>query len=48
MLAGGLRYRFGEKSFLSAQWNKFDVSDKINSISNYKVNQFMLLYQMSF
>lgn len=48
MVAGGLRYRFGEKSFLSAQWNKFDVSDKLIGTSNYKVNQFMLLYQMSF
>jgi len=48
MVAAGLRYRFGEKSFLSAQWNKFDVSDKLIGTSNYKVNQFMLLYQMSF
>jgi hypothetical protein len=48
MQAAGLRYRFSEKSFLSAQWNTFNTQDATLASTSYKVDQFMLLYQMNF
>jgi hypothetical protein len=48
MQAAGLRYRFSEKSFLSGQWNTFDTQDATLASTSYKVDQFMLLYQMNF
>ncbi len=48
MFAGGLRYRFSEKSFLSAQMSKFDRNDYTEGSTSYSINQIMLLYQMTF
>ena len=48
MVAGGLRYRFSDKSFLSAQWSKFDMNDYTQRTTSYSINQIMLLYQMTF
>jgi hypothetical protein len=46
--AFGLRYRFSEKSFLSAQYNKFTSENEILTLPNYSVSQFMLMFQMKF
>ncbi|MEN9348850.1 MAG: hypothetical protein RLZZ77_2361 [Bacteroidota bacterium] len=48
MKAIGLRYRFGEKSHLSAQLNKYDVIDNTDSSVDYHINQLMLLYTLKF
>lgn len=48
MLAYGARYRFSERSFLSAQVNRFQVKNALSTLSNYSINQFMLLFQMKF
>jgi hypothetical protein len=46
--AGGLRYRFGERAFLSAQVNLFDIQEQKQETNNYKVRQLMILYQINF
>jgi hypothetical protein len=46
--AGGLRYRFGERAFLSAQVNLFDIQDQKQAANDYKVRQLMILYQINF
>lgn len=48
MRAAGLRYRFSEKSFLSVQWNNFDVQDASLAQTNLVLDQFMLLYNIKF
>jgi hypothetical protein len=48
MKAAGLRYRFSEKSFLSAQVNMFDFDDADVNTAHYAVRQFMMLYQINF
>jgi hypothetical protein len=48
MSAFGLRYRFSEKSYLSAQYNTFTSENEILTLPNYTVNQFMLMFQMKF
>ncbi len=48
MNAFGLRYRFSENAFISAQMNKFMDVDVYSLLPSYSVNQFMLLFQMKF
>lgn len=48
MSALGLRYRFSDKAFLSAQLNQFHFDDEATNTSHYQVQQFMLLYQINF
>lgn len=44
----GLRYRFTEKIFLSGQASNLKVKDNTGEIPSYRIQQFMLLFQMSF
>ena len=46
--AYGARYRFSDKTFVSAQMNRFRFEDKTNALPNYRINQFMLLFQLKF
>lgn len=48
MKAIGLRYRFGEKSHLSAQLNKYDIIDNTENTVDYHVKQIMVLYTLKF
>jgi hypothetical protein len=48
MSSAGIRYRFSDKSDLSLNYGVFSNSDKLNLNQNYRINQFMLLYQMNF
>ena len=44
----GARYRFSEKTFLSAQLNQFQSKNALSSLPDYSIKQFMLLFQMKF
>ena len=44
----GARYRFSEKTFLSAQLNQFHSKNATSSLPDYSIKQFMLLFQMKF
>jgi hypothetical protein len=46
--AYGARYRFSEKTFISAQLNRFRTENKIDALPGYRINQFMLLFQLKF
>ena len=46
--AAGLRYRFSEKSFLTAQLNWFDMNNGAVADRDYDVRQVMLLYSITF
>jgi hypothetical protein len=46
--AYGVRYRFSDKTFVSAQMNRFRFEDKTNALPTYRINQFMLLFQLKF
>jgi hypothetical protein len=48
MLAYGARYRFSEKTFISAQMSQFNTQNKLSTLPAYDLNQFMLLFQMKF
>jgi hypothetical protein len=48
MLAYGARYRFSEKTFISAQMSRFNTKNQLSSLPAYDLNQFMLLFQMKF
>jgi hypothetical protein len=48
MTALGLRYRFSEKIFLTGQMSNLKVEDHTNTIPSYRIQQFMLLFQMTF
>lgn len=48
MTALGLRYRFTEKIFLTGQMSNLKVEDSTGEIPTYRIQQFMLLFQMSF
>lgn len=48
IIAYGARYRFSEKTFVSAQVNSFRAENKTDAIADYHINQFMLLFQMKF
>jgi predicted porin len=48
MTSAGIRYRFSEKSSLSANYGVFKNTNDLVVPQNYSVNQFMLLYQMNF
>jgi len=48
MASAGLRYRFSEKSSLSLNYAIFNNVDKLKVDQSYRVDQFMLLYQMNF
>lgn len=48
MTAAGLRYRFSDKAFLSAQMNFFHTDDENVLTAHYQIQQFMLLYQINF
>jgi len=46
--AYGARYRFSDKTFISAQLNRFRTANKTDVLPDYSINQFMLLFQMKF
>lgn len=48
MTSAGIRYRFSQKSSLSANYGVFKNTNDLEVPQNYSVNQFMLLYQMNF
>jgi hypothetical protein len=48
MTSAGIRYRFSDKSSLSANYGVFKNTNDLDVPQNYSVNQFMLLYQMNF
>ncbi len=48
MQAAGVRYRFSDKSSLSANLASFKNTDAFDATQNYSIRQFMLLYQMNF
>jgi hypothetical protein len=48
MLSYGARYRFSEKTFISAQMSQFNTQNKLSTLPAYDLNQFMLLFQMKF
>lgn len=48
MLAYGARYRFSEKTFISAQMSRFNTQNALSTLPAYDLNQFMLLFQMKF
>lgn len=48
MFAYGARYRFSEKTFISAQMSQFNTQNKLSTLPAYDLNQFMLLFQMKF
>jgi hypothetical protein len=48
IIAYGARYRFSEKTFVSAQVNSFRAENKTDAIADYRINQFMLLFQLKF
>jgi hypothetical protein len=48
MSAIGARYRFSEKTFISAQYTKSKQNPLLSTDFPYSVNQFMLLFQMKF
>ncbi len=48
MQAAGVRYRFSDKSSLSANLSSFKNTDAFDATQNYSIRQFMLLYQMNF
>lgn len=48
MLAYGARYRFSEKSSISAQMNRFKNKNAAGTLPPYQIDQFMLLFQMRF
>jgi hypothetical protein len=48
MLAYGARYRFSEKTFISAQMSRFNTKNQLSTLPAYDLNQFMLLFQMKF
>lgn len=44
----GARYRFSEKSFISAQFTSSENTSKVDNGISYDINQFMLLFNMKF
>lgn len=48
MLGYGLRYRFSDKTFLSAQMNRFQNANALGTLPDYSLNQFMMLFQLKF
>lgn len=46
--AAGLRYRFNEKNTLSAQYQIFDIQHKDESMIDYGINQFNILFSLFF
>ena len=48
MLAGGIRYRFKEGIYLSAQWERFSFSRATEPAHDYQINQIFILYNMNF
>jgi hypothetical protein len=48
IVAYGARYRFSDKTFISAQLNRFRTENKTDALPAYRINQFMLLFQLKF
>ena len=48
LLAGGLRYRFSQKVYLSALYQTSSYNDRLRTLPNYNINQFSLIYNMLF
>jgi hypothetical protein len=48
MLGAGLRYRFKEGIYVTAQYQQFDLSRANDPGNDYQLNQFFVLYQMNF
>lgn len=48
LLAGGIRYRFKEGVYLSAQIDQFSFQRETDPANNYRINQIFVLYNMNF
>lgn len=48
MIAGGLRYRFKEGVYLSAQWERFSTQRATALNNAYSIDQIFILYTMNF
>jgi hypothetical protein len=48
LIAGGLRCRFTEKIYLCAMYQIHRYNDRITDTPNYNINQFALIYNMTF
>jgi hypothetical protein len=48
MYSAGLRYRFSDKTFLSATYSLYESRGTFRSVPAYNLNQIMLLYSMKF
>lgn len=46
--AAGIRFRFGEKAYLAGLYQQSNYQDKMHSFNNYKINQWMVVYNMTF
>jgi len=46
--AAGIRFRFGEKAYLTALYQQSNYQDKIHAYNNYKINHWMVIYNMTF
>lgn len=44
----GLRYRFTEKIYLTAQYQMFNLKNKLDEKINYNIQQWMVMYSMKF
>ncbi|MFM7023557.1 MAG: hypothetical protein ACKOXB_11335 [Flavobacteriales bacterium] len=48
LIAAGLKYRFSEKSYLTAQYHIFNYQDNTTSANNYTLSQFLVMFNMNF
>lgn len=48
MYSAGMRYRFSDKTFLSATYSLYESRGTFRSVPGYNLNQIMLLYSMKF
>jgi hypothetical protein len=46
--AAGIRFRFGENAFLAALYQQTNYQNKTQSFDNYKINHWMVVYNMTF
>lgn len=46
--ASGLRYRFNDRNTLSGQYQMFSLKHNSNNLVNYGINQFNILYSLTF
>lgn len=48
IMGGGLRYRFSEKVYLTGLYQNYSFTDKSKTISNYAIDQFLIIFNMKF